>query len=51
VLNGFGYARLKLGQRQQAADLFTRSLELKPAQPEIRKLLGDLKQDAPRAAR
>jgi tetratricopeptide (TPR) repeat protein len=51
VLNGLGYSRLKLGQRQQAAELFTRSLELKPAQPEIRKLLGDLKQDAPRAVR
>jgi len=51
VLNGLGYSRLKLGQRQQAADLFTRSLELKPAQPEIRKLLGDLRQDVSRAVR
>ncbi len=51
VLNGLGYSRLKLGQRQQAAELFNRSLALKPAQPEIRKLLGDLRQDSPRADR
>lgn len=51
VLNGLGYSRLKLGQRQQAAELFSRSLSMKPGQPEIRKLLGDLRQDAPRAAR
>jgi tetratricopeptide (TPR) repeat protein len=51
VLNGLGYSRLKLGQRQEAAELFKRSLSLKPDQPEIRKLLGDLRQDVPRAAR
>jgi tetratricopeptide (TPR) repeat protein len=51
VLNGLGYSRLKLGQRQEAAELFKRSLSLKPDQPEIRKLLGDLREDTPRAAR
>jgi tetratricopeptide (TPR) repeat protein len=51
VLNGLGYARLKLGQQQQAADLFRRSLELNPAQPEIRKLLGGLGQEPPGTAK
>ena len=51
VLNGLGYARLKLGQHQQAADLFRRSLQLNPGQPEIRKLLGGLAQESPRAAK
>lgn len=51
VLNGLGYARLKLGQHQQAADLFRRSLQLNPGQPEIRKLLSGLRQESPRAAK
>jgi tetratricopeptide (TPR) repeat protein len=51
VLNGLGYSRLKLGQRQQAAELFSRSLAMKPGQPEIRKLLGEIRQEAPQALR
>ena len=51
VLNGLGYSRLKLGQRQQAAELFSRSLAMKPGQPEIRKLLGEIRQEDPQALR
>jgi Flp pilus assembly protein TadD len=51
VLNGLGFARWKLGQPQAAAELFTRSLAMKPGQPEIRKLLGGIRQESPRAAK
>ena len=43
VLNALGWAQLKLGDRQEAARLFTRSLEMNPNQPEIRRLLDDIK--------
>jgi tetratricopeptide (TPR) repeat protein len=47
VLNGLGWAALKLGERQDAARLFSRSLEMNPQQPEIRRLLDDLKTPGP----
>ena len=42
VLNGLGWAHLQLGHRRDAAALFARSLDVRPNQPEIRKLLRDL---------
>jgi Flp pilus assembly protein TadD len=51
VLNQLGWAHLQLGHREQAATLFGRSIAAKPEQPEIRRVLSDLRtgrQDRPR---
>lgn len=42
ALNGLAWAKLKLGQRGEAADLFHRSLALDANQPEIDRLLAQL---------
>jgi Tfp pilus assembly protein PilF len=47
VLNGLGWAKLKLGKKGEAADLFHRSLALDRNQPEIDRLVTQL---APRPA-
>jgi tetratricopeptide (TPR) repeat protein len=39
LLNGLGYAQLQAGQKKRAAATFERSLQLKPDQADIRKLL------------
>jgi predicted TPR repeat methyltransferase len=39
LLNGLGYAQLQAGQKGQAAATFERSLQLRPDQADIRKLL------------
>jgi tetratricopeptide (TPR) repeat protein len=39
LLNGLGFAQLQAGQKKEAAATFERSLQLKPDQPEIKKLL------------
>jgi len=46
VLNGLGWAEIKLGHPERARGHFARSLELKADQPEIRKLAAGL-QPAP----
>jgi len=51
VLNGLGWAALKLGARQDAIRHFTRSLEMNPNQPQIRRLLDGLKVPPPGAVR
>jgi tetratricopeptide (TPR) repeat protein len=48
VLNGLGWAQLKLGRHSEAADLFRRSLAANPDQPEIQRLLAGLKAPGPR---
>ncbi|HEY2942492.1 MAG TPA: tetratricopeptide repeat protein, partial [Vicinamibacteria bacterium] len=47
LLNGLAWAELKLGRGQEAAGLFGRSLGMRPDQPEIRRLLAGLPQQAP----
>lgn len=42
VLNGLAWAELKLGRTERARDLFTRSLGIRPDQPEIRKLVANI---------
>jgi len=42
LLNGLGWAELKLGRKREAADLFHRSLALDGNQPEIRGLVAGL---------
>lgn len=48
VLNGLGWAQLKLGRRGEAAESFRQSLATKPDQPEIRRLLAGLQPSFPR---
>lgn len=48
VLNGLGWAQVKLGRRNEAADSFRRSLAIKADQPEIQRLLAELKAPLPR---
>jgi tetratricopeptide (TPR) repeat protein len=43
LLNGLAWARIQTGRRSDAAALLTRSLVLDPDQPEIRRLLGDMR--------
>jgi tetratricopeptide (TPR) repeat protein len=42
VLNALGWALLQLGRRDEAAQLFVRSLAVEGQQPEIRRLLTDV---------
>jgi tetratricopeptide (TPR) repeat protein len=42
VLNGLGWAQMKMGERGRARGTFGRSLALKADQPHIRRLLADL---------
>ena len=44
LLNGLAWAELKLGQRSSAADLLERSLALNHNQPEISRLLAEVRQ-------
>ena len=44
LLNGLAWAELQLGQRAAAADLLERSLALKREQPEIARLLAEVRQ-------
>jgi hypothetical protein len=48
LLNGLAWAELKLGQRASAADLLERSLALNRDQPEIARLLAEVRQELPR---
>ena len=43
VLNGLGYACVQLGRSQEAARMFERSLAVMSNQPEIRKLLAEIR--------
>lgn len=43
VLNGLGWAQLQLGERDEAARLFTESLAINSQQTEIRRLLEDIR--------
>lgn len=45
VLNGLGYACVQLGRSQEAARMFERSLAMMSNQPEIRKLLAEIRKD------
>jgi tetratricopeptide (TPR) repeat protein len=51
VLNALGYAHLQLGRKREAATMFERSLSEKGNQPEIRRLLAEIKTpiDEPRS--
>jgi tetratricopeptide (TPR) repeat protein len=44
LLNGLAWAELKLGQRSSAADLLERSLAMNRDQPEISRLLAEVRQ-------
>jgi cellulose synthase operon protein C len=44
LLNGLAWAELKLGQRSSAADLLERSLAMRRDQPEISRLLAEIRQ-------
>jgi Tfp pilus assembly protein PilF len=46
LLNGLGWARFKLGDAAQAADVLRRSLALNGDQPEIRRLLARIETPA-----
>jgi tetratricopeptide (TPR) repeat protein len=43
VLNGIGYASMQLGRQQDAAAMFEKSLQVKANQPEIRRLLAEIR--------
>lgn len=47
LLNGLGWAQLKLGRAREAAGLFDRSLTLDRHQPEISRLLAQIGRSAP----
>jgi Flp pilus assembly protein TadD len=42
LLNGLGWAQAKIGQKEEALVAFRRSLDQKPNQPEIRRLVAGL---------
>ena len=48
LLNGLAWAELKLGQRASAADLLERSLALNRDQPEISRLLAEVRREPAR---
>ena len=50
VLNGIGFAHLQLGRADQAAAMFERSLAIKADQPQIRRLLSDIRKVRPPAS-
>jgi tetratricopeptide (TPR) repeat protein len=47
VLNSLGWAKLQLGSRAEAAALLRRSLDADPRQPEIRRLLAEIRARQP----
>jgi tetratricopeptide (TPR) repeat protein len=51
VLNGIGYAHLRLGRTKEAAAMFERSLAVRANQPEIRRLLSDIRKQSPAGPR
>ena len=51
LLNALGWAQLQLGRRDEAAELFARSLAANGQQPTIRKLLDEVRSQARGAAR